>query len=136
MNPGVYMASTQASNHSVKLTKSAIDRLAPPATGQAFYRDSELKGFALRMTASGARAFVLEKRIDGRPKRLTLGRYGELTVEQARRQAQKFLGQLAMGENPIADKEREQLRSLTLEQIFADFKRARAGLRPVTLYQY
>ena len=130
------MASTQASNQTVKLTKSAVDRIAAPATGQAFYRDTELKGFAIRITASGVRSFVLEKRIEGRVRRMTLGRYGELTVEQARRQAQKFLGQVAMGENPIADKERTQLRSLTLEQVFADFKRSRAGLKSGTIYQY
>ncbi len=130
------MASTQTLNQSVKLTKSIVDRLAVPAKGQAFYRDRDLKGFALRVTANNVKSFVLEKRIGGQVRRLTLGRYGELTVEQARKQAQKFLGEVAMGGNPIADKQREQLRAVTLEQAFADFKKVRAALRPSTLYQY
>ena len=36
-----------------KITKSYVDRLSTPATGQAFVRDVELKGFGVRITASG-----------------------------------------------------------------------------------
>ena len=73
----------------IKITKSYVDRLSTPTTGQAFVRDPELKGFGVRITASGAKSFILEKRIDGKVKRLTLGRYPELTVEQARKEAYK-----------------------------------------------
>lgn len=130
------MASTRSTNQTVKLTKRVVDRLTAPATGQAFYRDAELKGFAVRLTASGVTSFIVEKRIDGKVRRITLGRYGELTVEQARKEAQKLLGQVAMGMNPIADKQREQLRALTLEQVYTEFKRVRAQLKTGTLYQY
>ena len=130
------MASTRSTNQTVKLTKTVVDRLTAPATGQAFYRDAELKGFAVRVTASGVTSFIVEKRIDGKVRRITLGRYGELTVEQARKEAHKLLGKVAMGMNPIVEKQREALRGLTLEQVFAEFKRVRANLRPGTLYQY
>ena len=72
-----------------KITKSTVDKLSTPETGQAFIRDSELKGFAVRITSSGSKSFILEKRIDGKVKRITLGRYPELTVEQARKEAHK-----------------------------------------------
>ena len=130
------MASTLSHNQSVKLTKSRIDRLPAPPNGQAFYRDSQLKGFALRITAGGAKSFVVEKRIDGKVRRITLAKYGELTCEQARRQAQKLLGQVAMGMNPIAEKARERLYGLTMVQVFADFSKTRAFLKPRTLYDY
>ena len=130
------MASTRSTNQTVKLTKTVVDRLTAPATGQAFYRDAELKGFAVRVTASGVTSFIVEKRIDGKVRRITLGRYGELTVEQARKEAHKLLGKVAMGMNPIVEKQREALSGLTLEQVFAEFKRVRAGLRTGTLYQY
>ena len=55
------MASTLSHNQSVKLTKSRIDQITAPPNGQAFYRDSHLKGFALRITAGGAKSFVVEK---------------------------------------------------------------------------
>ena len=41
-----------------KITKSYVDRLSTPATGQAFVRDTELKGFAVRVTSSGAKSFI------------------------------------------------------------------------------
>lgn len=130
------MASTRAPNQSVRLTKTVIDRVALPAIGQAFLRDSHLKGFALRVTAGGAKSFVVEKRIGGRVVRKTLAAYGELTVEQARREALKFLGQVAQGINPIAQRERDRLRSKVLEEVFEDFLRVRKSLKARTVYDY
>ncbi|WP_256207947.1 Arm DNA-binding domain-containing protein [Nitrosomonas sp. Nm166] len=40
-------------------------------------------------------------------KRLTLGRYPELTVEQARKEAHKLLGHIAVGRNPSLRKGRK-----------------------------
>lgn len=128
--------STPVSAIPVRITKSVVDRLNAPVAGQTFTRDSELKGFAVRITTSGAKSFVLEKRIDGKVKRLTLGRYPELTVEQARREAHKLLGQIAVGSNPIAEKKQKELQAITLQKAFDDFLLARKNLKPRTLYDY
>ena len=120
----------------VKLTKSVVDRAKPPATGQAFLRDSELKGFGLRVTANGVKTFIIEKRIDGRVRRKKLARYGELTCEEARREALKYLGGVAKGEDPIADRERARLERVTLAQVCSDYLRARKALKPKTRYEY
>lgn len=119
-----------------KITKSYVDRLSTPETGQAFIRDTELKGFAVRITSSGAKSFILEKRIDGKVKRLTLGRYPELTVEQARKEAHKLLGHIATGRNPVAEKKQEALQGTTLKQAFDDFVKTRKNLKERTLYDY
>jgi len=121
-----------------RITKSKVDGLIAPASGQSFLRDSELKGFGVRITAGGTRSFVLEKRIDGRLRRFTLAKYPELTVEQARKEAQAQLGKIATGGNPIAEKKARQAPKLTLSQAFIDFKLARRALSPKTiaLYQY
>jgi integrase len=121
---------------SQKITKSYVDKLSTPETGQAFIRDAELKGFAVRVTSSGSKSFILEKRIDGKVKRLTLGRYPELTVEQARKEAHKLLGQIAMGRNPPAEKKSESLQGITLQQAFEDFIAVRKQLKARTLYDY
>jgi integrase len=83
----------------VKLTKRIIDQTPFPASGQVLVRDSELRGFALRVTR-GSKSFVLEKRIHGRMRRFTLGPYGPLTVEQARILASTRIGEIARGEDP------------------------------------
>lgn len=128
--------STPVSAVPVRITKSVVDRLITPSTGQAFTRDSELKGFAVRITTFGAKSFILEKRIDGKVKRLTLGRYPELTVEQARREAQRLLGHIATGRNPTAEKKQKELQATTLQKAFSDFLLARKNLKPRTLYDY
>lgn len=118
-----------------RLIKSAIDKLPIPETGQVFYRDDALKGFALRVTP-GSRTFVVEKRIDGRVKRITLGRYGELTTEQARKQAQKLLGEIAQGHDPIRESKEEILKKKTLGEVFEDYLLTRKTLRPKTIVDY
>ncbi len=129
------MASTRTHNQSVNITKTTVDKTPLPESGQVFLRDAKLKGFGLRIMASGARAFIVEKRVDGKVRRMTIGRYGELTCEQARKEALKLLGQLAVGHNPIAERERERMRTLTLEQVFDDFVKQR-NLKERTLYDY
>jgi integrase len=128
--------STAVSAVPVRITKSVVDKLNAPVAGQTFTRDSELKGFAVRITTSGAKSFILEKRIDGKVKRLTLGRYPELTVEQARKEAHKLLGHIATGRNPTAEKKQKELQATTLQQAFNDFLLARKNLKPRTLYDY
>jgi integrase len=85
----------------VKLTKRVVEHTTCPATGQLFLRDTELKGFAVRLTP-GAKTFVFEKRMGGRVRRMTLGRYGVLTVEQARQEAIKKAAEVATGGDPAA----------------------------------
>lgn len=122
-------------NQWVNITKTVVDKTPLPTQGQCILRDGKLKGFGVRILPSGARSFILEKRVDGRVRRMTLGRFGELTCEQARKQALKLIGKIALGTNPIADRERERMRALTLEQVFDDFLRLRK-LKERTRYDY
>jgi integrase len=121
----------------MKLTKSAIDKLvAPKDRDQSFFRDDQLKGFAIRITTSGVKSFIVEKLVSGKVKRMTLGRYGELTVEQARKEAQKLLGKIATGIDPIAEKQSKKVSAVTLLQVFHDYLNARKELKPKTRYDY
>ncbi len=136
-NPGVYIVSTFENNQPVKLTKKRVDLAAPPIDkSQLFIRDAELPGFALRVTQKGTKSFIIEKRINGKVRRITLGKYGLLTVEQARRKAQMELAQIAMGNDPIAEKRTREARAVTLEQCFKDFLKARKSLKPKTISDY
>jgi integrase len=119
-----------------KITKQFVDKLPSPETGQVFYRDPVLKGFAVRVTAGSSKAFILEKRIDGKVKRITLGRYPEITVEQARKKAQEFLGEIATGTNPITKRQRHKVQSMTLWDVWLDYKATKCDLKPRTYTQY
>jgi integrase len=82
-----------------RLTKQLIDKTPFPAAGQVFVRDTELSGFGLRVT-QGRKSFILEKRIRGRMRRFTLGPYGPLTLDQARKLAAMHVGAIAQGADP------------------------------------
>ncbi|MEW8380513.1 MAG: tyrosine-type recombinase/integrase [Candidatus Thiodiazotropha taylori] len=129
--------STKRSDQSVKLTKTIVDRAVIPSDKkQVFIRDAALPGFGLRITDKGTKSFIVEKRVGGRVRRQTLGRFGPLTVEQARREAQKQLGKIAMGIDPIAEKKTRKAKAKTLAQVFEDFKKARKQISPITLRDY
>ncbi|MCH8135838.1 MAG: integrase family protein [Proteobacteria bacterium] len=123
-------------NQSVRLSKTIVENAPIPERGQTFIRDIDLKGFALRITSSGTRSYIIEKRIEGRNRRYTLGRHGELTTVQARKLAQAKLGQIAMGIDPVAERRKQLQRATTLKVCFADFKKARSHLSKKTLYDY
>ena len=115
------------------LNKSTIDTLATPPTGYALHWDENLKGFGLRVTSTGAKSFIFQNRINGRDRRITIGRYGELTAEQAKREAKKLAGEIASGGDPVADKQRKKLEAKTLSEVMADYLKARKDLKPRTI---
>ena len=93
----------------IKLTKTFIDRLPIPpkkpngAANQAIYRDTTLVGFGLLVGSGGTKSFFIERRVNGRVKRISIGRYGHLTPAQAKLKAQEMLGVIAMGQDPAAE---------------------------------
>ncbi|MFO9088669.1 integrase family protein [Legionella pneumophila serogroup 1] len=121
----------------IKLTKTIVDKLEHiPGKTQTFYRDNDLKGFALRVTSGGVKSFIVETRINGKVKRVTLGKYGNLTVEEGRKQAKSLLGSVARGDDPIAEKKTKKVHAMTLQQVLNDYLKARKDLKPRTLNDY
>jgi integrase len=91
----------------MRLTKDAIERAKRPEAGrkERFIRDDVVRGLGVRITASGAKSFIFEARIKGRPRRLTLGCWPDLTVILARQRAVEMRAAIARGEDPAADAE-------------------------------
>lgn len=84
----------------MKLTKQVISALKAE-DGDLVVWDESLPGFGVRVKPSGVRSFILQYRNrHGRSKRLTLGRVGELTLDQARREAGKLKGGVSLGDDP------------------------------------
>ena len=102
-----------------RLTKQVIDETPFPSAGQVFVRDAELPGFALRVT-KGRKSFILEKRIRGRMRRLTIGPYGPLTVDQARKLAVTHVGAIAQGADP-AQVRQDRLHEPTFGNLTAQY---------------
>lgn len=125
-----------------KLTKSYIDRLSLPATKddgsatQVFYRDDSIPGLGLRVGSGGTKTFFIERRVNGKVKRLSIGRYGHITPAQARIKAQEMLGDIVLGNDPSAQKRAVKAKAVTLHQAFDDYLITRKDLKEGTLKNY
>ncbi len=84
----------------LKLTKRTVDALGVEEKDLIFW-DRELAGFGVRVHATGRKTFVVQSRGPSGPKRLTLGRHGELAVDEARKQAALIIDRIKRGEEPI-----------------------------------
>ncbi|MEW6267311.1 MAG: site-specific integrase [Thermodesulfobacteriota bacterium] len=99
-----------------KLTKRMIDTLKPAAQEVTLW-DDQVKGFGLRLWPSGRKVFILMYRNrQGRLRKITLGEYGRLTVEEARRLARQTLADVAKGQDPAEDKQ-ERRKALTVADL-------------------
>jgi integrase len=111
-----------------KLTKRVIDAVRA-AEGEVFLWDNELPGFGLRAKASGAKSFLVQYRnANGRSRRLTLGRYGILTVEEARKEAKLALAEVVKGADP-AESRKLARGAMTIEDLALEYlDKAERGL--------
>jgi hypothetical protein len=103
-----------------KLTKRVVDA-AKPRTGRRIIWDSELAGFGLRVEPTGRKTFIARYRAgggrSGTLRQATIGRYGTLTLEQARVLARKTLGAAASGNDPVSDRRKARQPGITVSQV-------------------
>lgn len=76
-----------------------------PLSGRVYLYDTEQPGLCLSITANGSRAYFVYRKVHGRPIRYRLGGFDDLTVEQARKSAQRVIGQIAEGKDPQAERQ-------------------------------
>lgn len=121
----------------IKLTKTKVETLPIPTDkDQAFYWDSETKGFGVRVTANGSRSYIVQRPVHGKTRRFTLGPHGVLTCDEARKRAMESLLGMMDGINPQDEKRKKVAQSETLRELMEDYvehKRTKHGpLRPTS----
>lgn len=85
-----------------KLTKRIVDAIEP-GEKDVWKWDDELRGFGMRVKPSGVKSYIVQYRNKhGATRRLTIGRHGVLTPDQARNQARQLLAGIGRGEDPSA----------------------------------
>ena len=82
------------------LSGREVDRLSVEGKDRIFW-DRELAGFGVRVYPSGRKVYVVQSRVRGGPKRVTLGSHGELTTTQARLRAGQVIDRIKGGDDPI-----------------------------------
>jgi Arm DNA-binding domain len=76
----------------MKLTKRTIAAIARDPLQDIYTWDDEVRGFGLRVKPSGVRSFIVQYRnASGISRRITVGKLGVLTPEEARKSAKQML---------------------------------------------
>ncbi|MEM7327906.1 MAG: tyrosine-type recombinase/integrase [Pseudomonadota bacterium] len=97
----------------LKLTDAFVQgATCPDGKAQEDYRDIASRGLALRVSTTGRKMWTFIYSIDGKERRLTLGRYGrkadELTLSKARNEAEALRVKIREGTDPARDRDQRK----------------------------
>lgn len=105
------------------LNKKLIDALHP--TGDRMFAwDDKIAGFGLVIQPSGSKSYCFQYRnAEGQSRRITIGKHGPLTPDQARDLARDLAHAVHRGEDPAGDK-RARRSALTVGEVFDAYLRS------------
>ncbi|WP_214241148.1 tyrosine-type recombinase/integrase [Raoultella ornithinolytica] len=121
-----------------KFTKSRLESLPPADSGQVEYGDTVVNGLRIRVGVSGVKSFCISRKRNGKFIRATLGRFPDLTIDNARAKALELLGDVATtGKNPNVERRINEKASVTLADALDTYIESRdARLSADTAKQY
>jgi len=122
-----------------RLTDTLSTKLPIPEKGTVFYWCKDTPGFGLRVTASGDKAFILERRVDGKTTRRTIGKATgakSISADAARKLKITISGELQTGTDRLVIKREvrkaEKLDGVTLADALKEYvkgkRRGKDGL--------
>jgi integrase len=118
----------------VGLTDAKIKGLKAPETGRIEVADKVVSGLRIRVGTSGAKTFIIRKRIGGRIANVTVGRFHDqrFTLTHARKKARTLLNDIEGGGDPRAETRKPNGAGAgTVRALFTDYKKAKAGKRSI-----
>lgn len=106
----------------VNFTKAVIEAAKAPIQGQRLVlMDSKTSGLQCRITHTGVKTFSVFRRVKGgRPERITLGKFPDMSIERARTEAAKINASIACGDSP-AQVKRAHKAEMTFKDLFFEF---------------
>ena len=93
-----------------KLTDKLVKTAATPDKGFRLIWDTDVRGFGIRITAAGARSFILNyrRKSDGLERRWTIGGFPDWGTAAAREQAARLKRAIDGGADPVGDHEKDR----------------------------
>lgn len=116
-------------------TQERLSKLPIPDSGRIEYFDTKQQKLRLRITSTGAISFAVVKRVDDKPKRVTIGKWPEVSIAKARDEAIKILDEIRQGGDPVAEKRKKKLASTKLVDVLEQYLQER-DLKPYTVENY
>jgi integrase len=114
----------------MNFTKASLDALPlAPIGGRVTYHDAKTTGLQIRITSTGVKTFSVYRRLKGGPvERVTLGRYPNMSIEQARKESARINALISEGINPNTDV-RALKTETTLKELYEEFLKHRRNKR-------
>ena len=82
-----------------KLSNRTVAGLSVQSKDTVFW-DPDLRGFGVRVYPSGAKVYVVQSRERGRSRRVTVGRHGAVSADEARRRAARIIARIKLWGEP------------------------------------
>lgn len=122
----------------ITFTQDRIRCLLIPATKKRDeYYDTDVPKLLCRVSETGNKSFVvLKKNAEGNVQRITLGRFPDLSVKEARSQASEVLLDISRGINPIEEKKKARVRKMTLNDLLNRYLDDKSKLREASRLDY
>ncbi|EIC29142.1 MULTISPECIES: integrase arm-type DNA-binding domain-containing protein [Methylomicrobium] len=120
----------------LNFTQKRIAELPIPESGRLEYYDSGCPKLTCRVSSTGVKSFVLLKWTGRTAQRVTLGRFPDLTVDDARWMARDALGEFAQGVNPTEEKRKQRHRNITLQELLDKYLADKTDLREASVLDY
>lgn len=101
-----------------KLTKTTVDSAKPGEKSRIIW-DSEIKGFGLLVLPSGTKSYIYQYRNQyGISRRITVGRHGILTAEEARKAVQKEAAAVTVDRRDVVQERKAKRNAKTAGELF------------------
>jgi len=111
------MAKKTGGTHRLTFTVERLRKLPIPSKGRVYHYDQKVPALAICITSANSRTFYFYKWADGRPVRVRLGKFPDLSIADARKAVDNLTGEIARGVDPAADR-RARREAPTLEDLF------------------
>jgi integrase len=111
-----------------RLTDKLVRALPMPDKGATITYDADVPGFGIRVTANGARSFVLNYMSAGRERRMTIGHFPTWSSTAAREEARILRRKVDSGIDPMTEREAQDAAAAaersapTVEDLFTRYE--------------
>jgi integrase len=116
-------------------TQAKIKELPSPESGRFDYSDTEITKLVCRVSYTGNKSFIVTKRVNGKLKNVTIGKFPDISVIEARKRAQAILNDLNSGIDPTANKRKNKIEVTPLGEVLELYLSDR-DLKPYTIKDY
>jgi len=118
-----------------KFSQARVRDLESPKSGRVDHVDLDITKLICRVSATGTKSFIVRKRVNGKLKNITLGKFPDMSVTEARIKAAQVLTKLANGIDPTEEKRKAKFTSISLGDVLESYLDCR-DLKPITVAGY